>query len=148
MNQVQHFVKYRATYLQPPTTQPMLQLFVVVLIWEVWEADKKLTHLVSSPTVSKWCLLPKTPKSLSLLPSTQIRRPLCQHMAESNNEFQQGTKFDNIFFEGSRALEAPELNLLMNQREQETIQVFTILMLSLENPWIAGYRPLGTAICC
>ena len=49
-------------------------------------------------------------------------------------ELQQGTKFDYLLFESSRALQASDLKLLKNQCEQERIQTFTILMLSLENP--------------
>ena len=60
-----------------------------------------------------------------------MRRHLYQHMAENNYELQQVTMFDNIFFEGSRALQASRLNLLMNEREQETIQITTVLMPSL-----------------
>ena len=58
-------------------------------------------------------------------------------------ELQQSTKLDYLFFESSRALQASELNLLQNQCEQERIQVFTILMLSLENPRLAGYTLTG-----
>ena len=58
-------------------------------------------------------------------------------------ELQQGTKLDYLFFESSRALQASELNLLKNQCEQERIQIFTILMLSLENPRLAGYMLTG-----
>ena len=58
-----------------------------------------------------------------------------------DDELQQGTKLDYLFFESSRALQASELNLLKNQCEQERIQIFTILMLSLENPtrWIHAH---------
>ena len=52
---------------------------------------------------------------------------------------QQGKKLDYLFFESSRAQQASELNLLKNQCEQERIQNFTILLLSLENPRLAGY---------
>ena len=58
-------------------------------------------------------------------------------------ELQQGTKLDYLFFESSRALQASELNLIKNQCEQERIQIFTILMLSLENPRLAGYILIG-----
>ena len=58
-------------------------------------------------------------------------------------EIQQGTKLDYLFFESFRALQASELNLLKNQYEQEKIQIFTILMLSLENPRLAGYMLTG-----
>ena len=49
-------------------------------------------------------------------------------------KLQQGTKLDYLSFESYRALQASELNLLKNQREQERIQTFTILMLSQESP--------------
>ena len=56
-------------------------------------------------------------------------------------ELQQGTKLDYLFFESSRALQASELILFNNQSEQERIKIFTILMLSLENPtrWIHAH---------
>ena len=59
-------------------------------------------------------------------------------------ELQQGTKLDYLFFESSRALQASELHLLKNQCKQESIQFFTILMLSLENPRLAGYMLAGS----
>ena len=58
-------------------------------------------------------------------------------------ELQQGTKLDYLFFGSFRALQASELNLLKNQCEQERIQTFTFLMLSLENARLAGYMLTG-----
>ena len=58
-------------------------------------------------------------------------------------ELQQGTKLDYLFFESSRALHALEIYLFNTQCEQERTQIFTILMLSLENPRLAGYMPTG-----
>ena len=58
-------------------------------------------------------------------------------------ELQQGTKLDYLFFESSRALQASKRNLLKIHYEQESIQIFTILMLSLENPRLAGYMLTG-----
>ena len=58
-------------------------------------------------------------------------------------ELHMGTKLDYLFFESSRALRSSELNLLKNQCEQERIQIFTILMLSLENSRLAGYMLTG-----
>ena len=56
-------------------------------------------------------------------------------------ELQQGT---NLFFESSRAPQAAsKLNLLKNQYKDEIIQLFTISMLSLENPRLAGYMLTG-----
>ena len=59
-------------------------------------------------------------------------------------ELQQGTKLDYLFFESSRALQASEMNLLKNQCKQGRIQIFTILMLFLENTRLAGYMLTGT----
>ena len=58
-------------------------------------------------------------------------------------ELQQGTKLDYLFYESFTALQASELNLLKNQCGQERIQIFTILMLSLESPRLAGYMLTG-----
>ena len=60
-----------------------------------------------------------------------------------NYELQQGTKLDYFLFESSGALQASELNLLKNQCEQERIQIFKILMLSLENSRLAVYMLTG-----
>ena len=49
-----------------------------------------------------------------------------------------GTKLDYLFFQSSRLLQASEIQLLKNQCEQERTQILTILMLSLENPRLAG----------
>ena len=64
-------------------------------------------------------------------------------MVNLDYELQQAKKLDCIFFESSRALQASELNLIKNQCEQEGIQIFAILMLSLENPRLAGYMLTG-----
>ena len=56
---------------------------------------------------------------------------------------QRGTKLDYLFFESSLELQASEPNTLKNQCEQKRIQIFTILMLSLENPRLAGYMLTG-----
>ena len=58
-------------------------------------------------------------------------------------ELQEGKKLDYVFFESTKALPASELNLLKNHCEQVKIQFFTILMLSLENPRLAGYMLTG-----
>ena len=58
-------------------------------------------------------------------------------------QLRQGTKLDYLLFESSRALQASELNLLKNQCEQESIQILTILMLSVGNPRLAGYMLTG-----
>ena len=50
-----------------------------------------------------------------------------------------GTKLDYLFFQSSRLLQASEIQLLKNQCQQERTQILTILMLSLENPRLAGY---------
>ena len=58
-------------------------------------------------------------------------------------EMHMGTKLDYLFFRSLRLLEASEIQLLKNQCEQERTQILTILMLSLENPRIAGYMLTG-----
>ena len=47
------------------------------------------------------------------------------------------------FSSGARLLHASEKQLLKNQKEQERTQIFTILMLFLENPRLAGYMLTG-----
>ena len=58
-------------------------------------------------------------------------------------EMHMGTKLDYLFFQSSRLLQASEIQLLKNQCEQERTQILTILMLSLENPRLAGYMLTG-----
>ena len=48
-----------------------------------------------------------------------------------------------IFFESSSALQASKRNLLKSKCEQERIKIFTILMLSFENPRLARYMLTG-----
>ena len=50
-----------------------------------------------------------------------------------------GTKLDYFFFYRSQLTQASEKQLLKNQREQERTQLLSILMLSLENPCLAGF---------
>ena len=69
--------------------------------------------------------------------------PYIKTWLDMDYELQQGTKLDYLFFESSRALQASELNFLKNQCKQEKIQIFTILMLSLENHRLAGYMLTG-----
>ena len=76
-------------------------------------------------------------------PQTKPADPYINTWLNMDYELQQGTKLDYLFFESSRALQASELNLLKNQCEQESIQIFTILMLSLANPRLAGYMLTG-----
>ena len=54
-------------------------------------------------------------------------------------EIHLGTKIDYLFFQSSRLLQATEILLLQNQCEQERTQIFTKLMLALENSRLAGY---------
>ena len=49
-----------------------------------------------------------------------------------------GTKLDYLLFQSSRLLQASEIQLLKNQCEPERTQILTILMLTLENPRLAG----------
>ena len=54
-----------------------------------------------------------------------------------------GTKLDYLFFQSFGLVQASRIQLLKNQCEQERTQVCTILMLSLENPRLAGYMLTG-----
>ena len=54
-----------------------------------------------------------------------------------------GTKLDYLFFQSSRLIQASAIQLLKNQCEQERTQILTVLMLSLENPRLAGYKLTG-----
>ena len=54
-----------------------------------------------------------------------------------------GTKLDYIFFQSSPLLQASEIQLLKKQCVQERTQILTILMLSLDNPRLAGYMLTG-----
>ena len=58
-------------------------------------------------------------------------------------ELHMGTNLDYPFLQSSRLLQASEMQLLKNQCEQERTQILTILMLSLENPRLAGYMFTG-----
>ena len=58
-------------------------------------------------------------------------------------EMHMGTKLDYPFFQSSRLQQASEIQLLKNQCEQERTEILTILMLSLENPRLAGYMLTG-----
>ena len=59
-------------------------------------------------------------------------------------EMHLGTKIDYLFFQGSRLLQATEIQLLQNQCEQERTQILANLTLALENPRLAGYMLTGT----
>ena len=65
------------------------------------------------------------------------------HYLNLNYELHQGTKLDYLFFESSKMLEGSELQLLKNLCEQERTQILAILMLSMENPSLAGYMLTG-----
>ena len=60
-------------------------------------------------------------------------------------ELTQGTKLDYLFFESTRLLEASRIQLVKAQCEQERTQILTVLMLSLENPRLAGYMLTGNS---
>ena len=65
------------------------------------------------------------------------------HNLNLDYELHQGTKLDYLFFESSKMLECSEIQLLKNLCEQERTQILTILMLSMENPRLAGYMLTG-----
>ena len=105
---------------------------------------RKLTEL--GPHLLQYqnnAFLSKSGKLYVYSPQPKPADPFINTWLKMDYELQQGTKLDYLFFQSSRALQASELNLLKNQCEQERIQIFTILMLSLENPRLAGYMLTG-----
>ena len=72
-------------------------------------------------------------------PHTDNPNPETPYYLNLDYELHQGTKLDSLFFESSKMLEGSEIQLLKNLCEQERTQILTILMLSMENPRLAGY---------
>ena len=72
-------------------------------------------------------------------PHTDNSNPETPHYLNLDYELHQGTKLDYLFFENSKMLDGSEIQLLKNLFEQERTQILTILMLSMENPRLAGY---------
>ena len=76
--------------------------------------------------------------------NTRPRKTSDEHMhLKMDYERHMGTKMDHFFFQSPRLLQASEIQLLKNQCEQERTQILIILMLSFENPRLAGYMPSG-----
>ena len=78
-------------------------------------------------------------------PNTDDPKPGTPHYLNLDYELHQGTKLDYLFIESSKLLEGSEIQLLKNLCEQERTQKMTILMISMENPRLAGYMLTGTA---
>ena len=81
-------------------------------------------------------------KCMHMIRNTHLRsdEDICLNM---DNEMHMGTILDYLFFQSSQILQASEIQLLKNQCEHERTQILTILMLSLENPRLAGYLLTG-----
>ena len=77
--------------------------------------------------------------------SPQINNPNSEtpHYLNLDYEIHERTKLDYLFFESSKMLEGFLIQLLNNLCEQERAQNLTILMLSMENPRLAGYMLTG-----
>ena len=65
------------------------------------------------------------------------------HYLNLDYELHQGAKLDYLLFESSKMLEGSEIHFSKNLCEQERTQILTILMLSMENPRLAGYMLTG-----
>ena len=76
-------------------------------------------------------------------PHTDNPNPDTRHYLNLDYELHQETKLDYLFFESSKMLGGSEIQLLKNLCEQERTQSLTILMLSMENPRLAGYMLTG-----
>ena len=82
-----------------------------------------------------------------------VHKPECPHTDNPNREtphylnldyeLHQGTKLGYLVFESSKMLEGSEIQILKNLCEQERTQIITILMLSMENPRLAGHMLTG-----
>ena len=73
----------------------------------------------------------------------KVQTPDPDNYLNIDYEMHLGTKYDYLFFQSSRLLQATEIQLLQNQCEQERTQILTNLMLALENPRLAGYMLTG-----
>ena len=58
-------------------------------------------------------------------------------------EMHMGTKLQFFFFQSSRLLQVSEAQLWKNQCNQERTQILNNMVLSLENPRLAGYMLTG-----
>ena len=76
-------------------------------------------------------------------PHTDNPNPKTPHYLNLDYELHQGTKLDYLFLESSEMLEGSQIQLLKNLCEQERTQYSTILMLSMENPRLAGFMLTG-----
>ena len=76
-------------------------------------------------------------------PHTDNPNPETDHYLNLDYELHQGTKLDYLFLESSEMLEGSQIQLLKKLCEQERTQFLTILMLSMENPRLAGYMLTG-----
>ena len=73
-------------------------------------------------------------------PHTDNPNPQTSQYLNLDYELHQGTKLDYI---SSKMLESSEIQLLKNPSGQEATQILTILMLSMENPRLAGFMLTG-----
>ena len=76
-------------------------------------------------------------------PHTDNPIPDTPHYFNLDYKLHQGTKLDYLFFASSNMLKGSEIQLLKNLCEQERTQIMSILMLSMENPRLAGYILTG-----
>ena len=76
-------------------------------------------------------------------PHTENPNPDTPHYLNLDYDFHQGTKLDYLFFESSKILDSSEIQLLKKLCEQERTHIITNLMLSMENPRLAGYMLPG-----
>ena len=71
----------------------------------------------------------------------------CVGADEIDYELHLGTKLDYIMYLNNKQLRHSEMTLLQNQIELERTQMFTILMLAMQNTMLAGYMLTGTGLC-
>ena len=76
-------------------------------------------------------------------PHTDNPQQETPHYLNLDCKLHQSTKLDYLFFDSSKMLEGSKIQLLENLCKQERTQILTILMLSMENPRLAGYMLTG-----
>ena len=76
-------------------------------------------------------------------PHTDNLNPKTPHYLNLDYELHQGTKLIYLLFESSKMLEGSKIQHLKNLCEQERTQILTFLMLSIENPCLAGHILTG-----
>ena len=111
-------------------------------IWVVIKTDQPRSY-------NTWDKSGKAISVISTLYNTQLEGTPKSQTAEPDNylnidyEIYLATKIYYLIFQGSRLLQATEIQLLQNQCQQERTQILTNFMLAVEKPRLAGHMLTG-----